>query len=67
MAVGFVLAAVTLVPAQSLQEYLKLRKKYGIKASAGVAALDAFVGSRVVEISGTVKGSFSMNGSHILL
>lgn len=67
MAAGIVLAAVTLAPAQSLQEYLKLRAKYGIKESAGVAALDAFVGTRIVEISGTVKGSFTIKGDHVLL
>ena len=66
-AVVLVLAAVALAPAQSLQEYLKLRAKYGIKESAGVGALDAFVGSRVVEISGTVKGSFTIKGDHVLL
>lgn len=62
-----VLAAATCANAQSLQEYLKLRKKYGIKVAAGVPALDTLIGSRVVEISGTIKGSFSMHGTETLL
>lgn len=52
---------------QSLKEYLKLRSKYGIRVAAGVPALDTLIGSRVVEIAGTIKGSFTMKGDRILL
>lgn len=52
--------------AQSLSDYFKLRSKYGIKAAAGEAALNSFVGSRIVEIKCTVKGSFSVNGKQAL-
>ncbi|HLK16098.1 MAG TPA: lytic transglycosylase domain-containing protein [Fimbriimonadaceae bacterium] len=67
LAFGSVLAIACLAQAQTLPEYLKLRKKYGIKAAAGVAALDTLFGSRVVEIAGTVKGSFTINGDHVVL
>ncbi|MHB8636806.1 MAG: lytic transglycosylase domain-containing protein [Fimbriimonadaceae bacterium] len=67
LAVGFALATMSLCRAQSLQEYLKLRKKYGITAAAGVPALDTLFGRRTVEIAGTVKGSVTIHGDHVLL
>jgi hypothetical protein len=52
--------------AQTIQEYLQLRKKHGITQAVGVAALETFVGQRTVEVRGTVKGSFSANGVTVL-
>lgn len=61
------LAAAQMAGAQSLSEYLKMRKAYGIKRAAGVEALDSFVGSRVVEIQGVVKGSFKFHNKYTVL
>lgn len=44
--------------ATPLESYLKLRKSYGIRRAAGVEALAALVGKRILEISGVVKGTF---------
>lgn len=60
--------AASIASAQSLSDYMKLRKQYGVREAAAPEALDNFVGSRVVEIRGTVKGSFKMlDKSTILL
>lgn len=50
----FGLAACTM--AQSFDEYLSLRKKFGIRQATTSTALDTFVGERIVEVQGTVKG-----------
>jgi len=52
--------------AQSLQEYLKMRKDAGISQSVGIPALEAFVGKRTLEIRGTVRGTFSVQGRTVL-
>lgn len=66
--VGALLATlVASARAQGLDGYLKLRHKYGITRAAGVQALDAFVGSRIVEIQGTIKGNFTAGKKAILL
>jgi soluble lytic murein transglycosylase-like protein len=44
--------------AQSLSEYLKLRKSSGITQPVTVATLDSLVGTKIVEVAGLVKGSF---------
>lgn len=54
-------------PAQSLQDYVQLRKHYGITRAAGVEALGSFVGSRVVEIQGVIKGSFTVDDRSTLM
>lgn len=51
-----------IAPCQTLKEYVALRKKHGITQAVGVEALESFVGRRVMEIRGIVKGSFGMNG-----
>src|SRR5207302_6800570 len=53
--------------AQSLDDYLKLRKHYGISQAVGVEALETLVGSRVVEVQGVVKGCVSVEGRSTLL
>jgi soluble lytic murein transglycosylase-like protein len=55
------------VCAQTLQQYLNLRKQHKISQAVGVAALETLVGSRVMEIKGTVRGSFTINGVTVLL
>ena len=57
LAIAVLVSASNCVQAQTLKDYFTLRKKYGITAAAGVAALDTLIGTRVVEIQGTVKGS----------
>jgi Transglycosylase SLT domain len=42
--------------AQSLKEYLALRKEYKITKSSPVGALDKFVGTKVLELKCVVKG-----------
>lgn len=52
---------------QTLQEYLKLRKQYGISQAATSAALETMVGSRVLEVKGVVKGSIQTEDGTLLL
>ncbi len=64
---ALLLAGAPIVHAQSLGEYMRLRRHYGIREAAGVEALDAFVGSRVLEVKGVVKGSFKIGSIYTLL
>lgn len=67
---GFTLASVALaglVPAQSLKEYLALRKQHGISRAAGVESLETFLGSRVIEVQCVVRGSFGFQGKTVYL
>lgn len=59
------LAAVA--PAQSFDEYLKLRKASKITQAVGVAALETLIGARTVEVKGLVKGSMSSGQGHLIL
>jgi len=43
----------------NLDEYLKIRKQYGITQAAASVALDTFVGDRVVEVQGIISGSIT--------
>lgn len=65
---ALLLAATLLFPlaasAQTLEEYLTLRRQNGISQSTGPAALETFVGERVMEIRGTAKGAI---GSILIL
>lgn len=61
------LAAVGTAFGQTLDEYLKLRKQYGIQQSAGAAALETLVGTRVLEVKGVVKGSIQTEDGTLLL
>lgn len=53
--------------AQTLDSYLKVRRQYKITQAVGVESLQSFVGSRVVEVSGTVRGSIKGQNSYFLL
>jgi hypothetical protein len=53
--------------AQTLDEYLKLRRQNHISQAVGVEALETMVGSRVVEVQGVLKGAIAANGSTCLL
>jgi soluble lytic murein transglycosylase-like protein len=52
---------------QSLQQYLSLRKQYKITQAVGVPALETLVGSRIVEVQGTVKGVFKVQDKSALM
>ena len=64
---SLILGTLPLANAQTLSEYLALRKEYKIKEAAGVESLDAFIGSRIVEIKGVVKGSFKFGDKFTIL
>ena len=52
------LALPAFAPAQSLSEYLKMRKSYGIALPTKASALPGIVGTKIIELSGVVKGTF---------
>lgn len=56
-----------LVCAQSLDEYLKLRKKHGITRAAAPEDLEIFVGQKVLEVKGTVKGVIGSGEGELLM
>ncbi|MCX7790582.1 MAG: lytic transglycosylase domain-containing protein [Chloroflexaceae bacterium] len=53
--------------AQSFDEYLRTRKSLGITATAGVEALETFVGVRTVEVAARVCGFSRVDGRTVLL
>jgi soluble lytic murein transglycosylase-like protein len=61
------LVAAAISPAQTLQEYLELRKKHGVTQAVSVAALETLIGSRVLEVQGVVKGSIRMGSTVTLM
>lgn len=61
------LLAPALVTAQSLDEYLKLRKQHGITRAAEPEELEVFVGERVLEVKGTVKGVVGSGDGELLM
>lgn len=52
---------------QSFDSYLKARKQYGITQAAAPDALNTFVGQRVLEVSGIVRGYMTVDGSDLLI
>jgi len=46
--------------AQTLKEYLKLRKQNGITQAVGEEALETFVGIRIMEVKGVSKGTMKV-------
>jgi len=66
--IGLAALCLTLVAqAQTFGEYLKLRKQYGISQHSSVAALETMVGTRVLEIQGSVKGHVKSGDSATLI
>jgi len=61
------LALFGFVSGQSLKTYLALRKHCGIHQAVEVAALETLVGTRVMELQGTVKGTFQVGNRFSLL
>lgn len=52
---------------QSFEEYMKLRKKYGITQASGIPALETLIGSRILEVKGVVKGAIRSGDTTTLL
>jgi len=61
------LTVAALAPAQSLPEYLRLRKAFGVTQAASIGALQELNGTKVMELKGVVKGSFKMGARTSLI
>lgn len=57
VALGLV-ASVAFASAQSLPEYLRVRRQHGVDHAAGLDAVQSVDGSKVIELRGTVTGFF---------
>jgi soluble lytic murein transglycosylase-like protein len=64
---GLLLAWAGTAYCQDLGQYLALRRQHGIASATTPAALETMVGSRVLEVSGVVRGSARVGDSAILL
>ncbi len=53
--------------AQTFDEYLQIRKQYGITHAADVEAIELFVGKKILEVRGTVKGMIGSDDAELLL
>lgn len=53
--------------ADTESQYMALRSRYHIAESSAVDALNTFVGTRVMEISGTITGSITVNNQPMVL
>lgn len=67
LALGLLALGGPFAPAQDLEAYFRLRKQHGIVQAADADALSAFVGKRVFEIRGTVRGIVKGNDSELLI
>ncbi|MBV6459199.1 MAG: Membrane-bound lytic murein transglycosylase F [Fimbriimonadaceae bacterium] len=68
LSIGLVALCLTNVTfAQTFSDYLKLRKRYGISQHSSVAALETMVGTRVLEVQGSVKGHVKSGDSATLI
>lgn len=61
------ISGTVLASAQTLPDYLRMRKQHAVTGSTDFARLDAIVGTTVVEARGVVKGSFRMGDRTSLL
>ncbi len=57
----------TLGSAQTIAQYLQLRKSLGITRPTDMSALDTIIGDRIVEVSTIVKGSFRVDNRGSLM
>ncbi|MBX3111016.1 MAG: lytic transglycosylase domain-containing protein [Fimbriimonadaceae bacterium] len=67
LALALVAVPVLASAQSSLDEYLKVRKQYGITQAASSIALDTFVGDRVVEVQGVISGSISVGDATTII
>jgi soluble lytic murein transglycosylase-like protein len=63
----FLLCVCAASPAQTLKDYLKLRKQNGITQSVGEEALETFVGTRVMEVRGVAKGTMRVSNGPLTI
>jgi len=56
-----------LANAQSLSEYLQLRKSNGIYSPSAISVLDNIAQARVIELSTTIKGTFKVDSGAALM
>jgi len=61
------LATAVCAQAQTFEEYLKLRKANGVSRQADRAALEAFVGTRVIEVGALVRGVVKSGDRKLLI
>ncbi|MGE0001084.1 MAG: lytic transglycosylase domain-containing protein [Fimbriimonadaceae bacterium] len=61
------LAAAVCAHAQTFDEYVKLRKTNGVSRQADRAALEAFVGTRVIELGALVRGVVKSGDRKLLI
>lgn len=52
---------------QSFDAYMKVRKDMGIAQASGPEALDTFVGQRVLEVAGIIRGYMAADGRDLLI
>ncbi len=62
-----ILLVAAMAQGQSLEQYLALRKQYKISQAVGVPALETLIGTRIVEVQGTVKGVFEIQDKMALM
>jgi soluble lytic murein transglycosylase-like protein len=61
------LACAALTPAQTFNEYLAARKQNGITQATSPAALETFVGERVLEVRGVIRGFMDSSRGQLLV
>ncbi|MBS1720739.1 MAG: lytic transglycosylase domain-containing protein [Armatimonadetes bacterium] len=66
-ALALVFAGTTMVLGQSVSEYMTMRKQYKITQSVPSDVLENFVGSKVFEIKGVVKGVLKVGGRFTIM
>lgn len=64
---GVLLLLAAISPAQTFEEYLRIRRSLGIREAAGVEALETFVGTRTVEVAARVCGFSRVGDKAVLL
>lgn len=67
MPLTVLLLLAAIAPAQSLKDYLALRKKHGISQAVGIEALETFLGERTMEVKGIVRGTLAIDGVTVLM
>ena len=67
LGLGLVLVMPMVGWGQSLDSYLKTRKQMGISQASSPAALDTFVGQKVLEVSGIIRGYMTVDGRDLLI
>lgn len=64
---GTLLALPSFAPAQTFAEYLAVRNQFRISQAVSPAALETFVGEKVFEIRGVVRGFLESQGQQLIV